>query len=45
MGKACSEHGEVRNTYALFLESLKGEDHSEHLRVVKRIILKWISGT
>jgi hypothetical protein len=34
--------GEIRNAHNLFLESLKGRDHSEDLGAGERIILKWI---
>jgi hypothetical protein len=33
--------GEMRNAYKIWLESLKGRDHSEVLGVDGRIILKW----
>jgi hypothetical protein len=44
MGGAFSSHGEMRNAYKMFLESLKGRDCSEDLGVDVRIILKLISG-
>jgi hypothetical protein len=39
MGGACSAHGEMKNAYSIFLESLKGRYYSEDLYVAGRIIL------
>jgi hypothetical protein len=36
--------GEMRNEYKICLQSLKGRDHSEHLDVDGKMILKWILG-
>jgi hypothetical protein len=36
--------GEMKNAYKLYLESLKGGDHSEDTGVDGSIILKWILG-
>jgi len=34
--------GEMRNTYKISSENLKGRDHSEDLGVDRRIILEWM---
>jgi hypothetical protein len=34
----------MRNAYNIWLEGLKGRDHSEDLGVDGRIILEWILG-
>jgi hypothetical protein len=36
--------GEMSNAYKIWLENLKGRDHSEDLNENGRIILKWILG-
>jgi hypothetical protein len=41
VGRPCSMH-EMRNAYKIWLENLKGEDHSEDLGVDRRIILECI---
>jgi hypothetical protein len=42
MGEACSTYG-IGEMYAmLWLENLKGRDHSENVGVGWRIILEWI---
>jgi hypothetical protein len=38
----CSIHGEMRNVYRIWLESLKGRDHFENLCIAGMIILKWM---
>jgi hypothetical protein len=38
MGWVCTAHGEMRNAYNFFLESLKGRDHLEGIVVDVRII-------
>jgi hypothetical protein len=40
-GRACSAHGEIENTYNIFVENIKRRDDSEDERVDKRILLKW----
>jgi hypothetical protein len=41
---ACSMRGATRNGYKILDGKPKGKDHSEHLRVDGRIILKWLTG-
>jgi hypothetical protein len=44
MGQACNTHGEMRNTYKMFIGNLKGTDTSEDLGVNENIILEWMLG-
>jgi len=45
MGETCSTRGRDDETRTKsWPENLKGRDHSEHLRVDRRIILEWILG-
>jgi hypothetical protein len=36
--------GEMRNAYNIFVENLKGRDHSEDIGVDGTMILEWILG-
>jgi hypothetical protein len=36
--------GEMRNSYKIFVENLRGRDHSEDLGIGGRVILEWILG-
>jgi hypothetical protein len=45
MSRACSMRAlGMINVYKIWLESLKGSDHSEELAIDGRIILEWILG-
>jgi len=34
--------GEMRNSYKIFVENLRGRDHSEDLGIGGRVILEWM---
>jgi hypothetical protein len=42
--KHVARMGEMRNAYNIFLENVKGKDHSEDIGLDERIILEWILG-
>jgi hypothetical protein len=44
VGKACSMHGERRNSTGFWWECLKGKDHLEDQGVNGRMGLEWILG-
>jgi hypothetical protein len=40
MGNACSTYGTTKKFTKLWMEKLKGRDHTENLGIDRRIILK-----
>jgi hypothetical protein len=44
MARACSSHGELRNTYKILVRNLKGRPTLEDIGINERIILKWFLG-
>jgi hypothetical protein len=44
MGGESSTHGRYENAYNIWVEKMKGRDHSENLGIDEKIILEWILG-
>jgi len=45
MGGTCNLLTEIRKEYNFFFENMKGRDQLKELRLYRRMILEWISGT